>query len=372
MTNKVASATYQVEAGMATCRLAGDWRASLPLPVMDETMIGEYAALSFDCLELGEWDSSLLAFVLHLSASTKEQNRQLDTSGLPAGLARLVQLALAVPAKEQNKAGASEDGVLQHVGNVALATWQRVPQNLSFLGDLTKSLGRFITGRARYQSADLLLFLEDAGPRALPIVSLISFLVGTILAYMGAAQLTMLGAQIYIADLVGIGMVREISALMTGIILAGRTGAAYAAQLGTMQVNEEVDAFRTFGLPVSDFLVLPRFLALIVMAPLLTFYAGIVGIAAGMLIATTVFDVGAFAYFHQTVKALTLNHFAVGMIKGTCYGALVAFSGCLCGMRCGRSAQAVGDATTAAVVLGILLITISASVLTIVFQRLGI
>lgn len=372
MTDRPASARCQVEADVAICRLAGDWRASFALPVMDQTGIANCTSLSFDCQELGEWDSSLLAFVLHLAETAKQTNCRLDTDGLPAGLLRLLQLAQAVPPKVQPDEVLHEDGVLEYVGNVALSTWWRVPQNLAFIGDLTRSLGRFVTGKARYQRSDLLLFIEDAGPRALPIVSLISFLVGTILAYMGAAQLTLLGAQIYIANLVGIGMVREIAALMTGIILAGRTGAAYAAQLGTMQVNEEIDAFRTFGLPVSDFLVLPRFLALVVMAPLLTLYAGIVGVAAGMLIATTVFDVGAFAYFNQTVKALSLTHFAVGMIKGTFYGGLVAFAGCLCGMRCGRSAQAVGDATTAAVVLGILLITISASLLTIVFQRLGI
>jgi phospholipid/cholesterol/gamma-HCH transport system permease protein len=372
MTDRPASAECQVDASVAICRLAGDWRASLALPVMDQTKIGDCTVLSFDCHELGEWDSSLLAFVLQQAKAAKQNNCRLDTAGLPPGLVRLLQLAQAVPAKAQPDEVLHEDGVLEYVGNVTLATWWRIPQNLAFIGDLTQSLGRFVTGKARYQRANLLLFIEDAGPRALPIVSLISFLVGTILAYMGAAQLTLLGAQIYIADLVSIGMVREIAALMTGIILAGRTGAAYAAQLGTMQVNEEIDAFRTFGLPVSDFLVLPRFLALVVMAPLLTLYAGIVGVAAGMLIATTVFDVGAVAYFNQTVKALTLTHFAVGMIKGTVYGALVALAGCLCGMRCGRSAQAVGDATTAAVVLGILLITISAALLTIVFQRLGI
>ncbi|HNI73068.1 MAG TPA: ABC transporter permease, partial [Accumulibacter sp.] len=172
--------------------------------------------------------------------------------------------------------------------------------------------------------------------------------------------------------LVGIGMVREIAALMTGIILAGRTGAAYAAQLGTMQVNEEIDALRTLGIPVIEFLVLPRVMALTLMAPLLTLYAAVVGVAAGALVAALVYGVGVNAYYFQTVAALSLPHFLVGLFKGTVYAALVAFAGCLCGMRCGRSAQAVGEATTAAVVLGILLITVSAALLTIAFQRLEI
>ena len=227
-------------------------------------------------------------------------------------------------------------------------------------------------GRAQHRKSEVYYFLEETGPRALPIVSLISFLVGTILAYMGAAQLAMFGAQVYIADLVGIGMVREVAALMTGIILAGRTGASFAAQLGTMQVNEEVDALRTLGIPTTDFLVLPRFIALVVMAPLLTLYAGIVGVLAGGLIAVTVYDVGIAAYYFRSLEALSLTHFLVGMFKGSVYAALVAFAGCLCGMRCTRSTQGVGEATTSAVVLGILLITISASLLTIMFQKLGI
>ncbi|WP_234086337.1 ABC transporter permease [Azonexus sp. R2A61] len=371
MTATAAALSYRQTPERTTCLLAGDWRADARQPETAPPSWQAGTALDFDCSALGEWDSSLLARVLQIAGAAGAAGCQVDLAGLPGGLARLVRLAAAVPRREQ-PVPVHENGVLDHVGRVALAIWSRIPQTLAFVGELSRSLARLAGGKAGFQRADLLLFLEDAGPRALPIVSLISFLVGTILAYMGAAQLAMFGAQIYIANLVGVGMVREIAALMTGIILAGRTGAAYAAQLGTMQVNEEIDALRTFGLPASDFLVLPRFLALVAMAPLLTLYAGLVGIVAGMLIATTVFDVGAYAYYTQTLQALSLTHIAVGLIKGTVYGALVAVAGCLCGMRCGRSAQAVGEATTAAVVLGILLITVSASLLTILFQRLGI
>ena len=182
----------------------------------------------------------------------------------------------------------------------------------------------------------------------------------------------MVGAQIFIADLVAIGMVREIGALMTGIIIAGRTGSAFAAKLGTMQVNEEIDAFRTLGISPIDFLVLPRIIALMLMVPLLTLYSGFVGMLAGLLISTTIFDIGLFEYYNETVSALELKHFAVGLVKGSVYGAMVAYSGCLRGMQCGRSAEAVGEAATSAVVTGILLITISASILTIIFYQLGI
>ncbi len=317
------------------------------------------------------WDSSAVTFLAALLGDCRERGLDVDQSGLPDGLRRLLALAFAVPPAAP-RAAAGRASLLTALGQGALAFGRDLPKMVEFAGEIALSLARFVTGRARYRREELAWLIEEVGPRALPIVSLISFLVGTILAYMGAVQLALFGAEIYIADLVGIGVVREVAALMTGIILAGRTGAAYAAQLGTMQVNEEIDAFRTLGVSPIDYLVLPRMLALILMVPLLTLYAGVVGILAGMLIAVGVFDVGVYEYYNETLTALELKHVVVGVVKGTVYGALVAYAGCLRGMQCGRSAQAVGEATTSAVVLGILLITISASVLTIVFHKLGI
>ena len=318
-----------------------------------------------------QWDSSAATFLASLLRHCQGLGIDVDTSGLPSGLARLVALAFAVPAR----APAPEPprgGYVESVGAAALALWRDFPAMVEFAGEVVLSLGRLLRGKARFRRSDLWYLIEDAGVRALPVVSLISFLVGTILAYMGAIQLALFGAEIYIADLVGVGVVREVAALMTGIILAGRTGASYAAQLGTMQVNEEIDAFRTLGVSPIDYLVLPRVVALVTMVPLLTLYAGMVGILAGALVATTVFNVGPYEYFNQTLSALTLAHVQVGLFKGTVYGALVAFAGCLRGMQCGRSAQAVGEATTRAVVLGIVLITVFACVITVVFQKLDI
>lgn len=355
------------------CRLGGNWRVGEAQAPDIEGVLSGAATLVFDCRDLLAWDSSLLAFVFRLRHMAEEQGCRMAPEALPEGLQRLLLLLPSLPARQAPAVLPGKDeAFLAQIGSTVTNAWRGLPATLAFVGELSLSLARLARGRARFRRADLMLFIEDAGPRALPIVSLISFLVGTILAYMGAAQLALFGAQIFIADLVGIGMVREVAALMTGILLAGRTGAAYAAQLGTMQVNEEIDAFRSFGLPVGDYLVLPRFLALLLMAPLLTLYASAVGVLAGMLVAVLVFDVGAYAYLHQTLAALHPGHFLVGLVKGTVYAALVALAGCLCGMRCGRSAQAVGEATTQAVVLGILLITVSASLLTIVFQRLGV
>jgi phospholipid/cholesterol/gamma-HCH transport system permease protein len=243
---------------------------------------------------------------------------------------------------------------------------------LGFIGEATLTFVRLFRGRARFRRSDLALIIQECGPQALPIVTLISFLVGLILAYMGAVQLKLFGAQVYVASLVGLGMARVMSALMTGIIMAGRTGASFAAQLGTMQVNEEIDAFKTLGISPMEFLVLPRMLALIVMVPLLTLYSDLVGILAGFIVGVTMLDIGLMEYYYQTVESLTVMQFVIGLIQAAVFGILIAIASCMRGMQCGRSASAVGEATTSAVVTSIVFIVVAASVLTIIFNVLGI
>ncbi|MDP3204140.1 MAG: ABC transporter permease, partial [Hydrogenophaga sp.] len=211
----------------------------------------------------------------------------------------------------------------------------------------------------------------QTGPRSLPIVALVSFLVGLIVAYMGAAQLQRFGAQNFIADLVTVGVVREVAALLVGIVLAGRVGAAFAAQIGSMRANEEVDALTTLGVNAVDFLVLPRVLALLIVGPMLTAFAAVVGMGVGWLVAVGLYGVTPLEYVYASAQALTLPHVLIGLLKGTVYSVLVALAGCLQGMSAGRSAQAVGDATTAAVVQAIVWMVVAASVLTVVFQQLG-
>jgi phospholipid/cholesterol/gamma-HCH transport system permease protein len=364
------------DARTAVIELRGTWRLAQPLPDSGPLAArlkggAALARVGFDSRGLGSWDSGLLVFLARLYRETGIGAPVLDEAGLPEGARRLLALARATPPGAA-RGPRAHHSLVARVGETVISHWRAAPDAIRFVGELALSLGRLFAGRAQYRAQDFWLFAQEAGPGALPIVSLISFLVGLILAYMGAVQLAQFGAQIYIADLVGIGMVREIGALMTGIILAGRTGASYAAQIGTMQVNEEIDALRVLGVSPVDFLVLPRFVALVLMVPLLTLYAGVVGTLAGMVVATAVFDVGAFEYYHEVVRALDLRQFVVGLSKGITYGALVAFAGCLRGMQCGRSAQAVGEVTTSAVVTAILLIVISASILTILYQELGI
>lgn len=362
--------------GVLTLVLAGRW-------CLDETLPARNAAerdipavpgrLTFDTAALADWDSGLLTFLAGLLKTCAARGVAVDPSGLPEGVRRLLAMAAAVPEqKVPPRNAAARTSLVSRIGAATLVLARGAPAMLRFLGEIVLSFLRLFSGRARFRMSDLWLEMEQVGPRALPIVSVISFLVGLILAYLGADQLKLVGAQIFIADLVAIGMVREVGALMTGIIIAGRTGAAFAAQLGTMQVNEEIDAFRTLGIPPVDFLVLPRMLALMLMVPLLTLYAGFVGMFAGLVVSVTIFDISLFEYYNETLRALELKHFWVGLSKGTVYGAMVAFAGCLRGMQCGRSAEAVGEAATSAVVTGILLITVAASMMTIVYYQLDI
>ncbi len=361
--------TLQVE-------LSGSWRMRDRLPPADEVRRrlekpAQISRVVFKSEHVSAWDSGLINFLRNVTRLCNERNIEVDDSGLPEGAQRLLKLAFAVPEQATGR-HVEPPSVLRYVGQVALDLIRGAPAMVRFVGEVTLSVGRLLRGKAQYRRSDLALTIQETGPQALPIVSLISFLVGLILAYMGAVQLAQFGAQIYIADLVGIGMAREIGALMTGIILAGRTGAAFAAQLGTMQVNEEIDAYRTLGISPVDFLVLPRMLALILMAPLLTLYASLVGMVAGMLVAVLAFNVDLNEYYQQTLSALTMQHFLVGLSKGAVYGILIAVAGCLRGMQCGRSASAVGEATTSAVVTAIVFIVVSASLMTVMYQKLGI
>jgi phospholipid/cholesterol/gamma-HCH transport system permease protein len=243
---------------------------------------------------------------------------------------------------------------------------------MEFVGESTVAFLKLLRGKAQYRRADLGLIIEACGAQALPIVTLISFLVGMILAFVGALQLKMFGAEIYVANLVGVAMVRLMAAIMTGIVMAGRTGGAFAAQLGTMQVNQEIDALKTLGLSPMEFLVLPRMLALALMMPLLALYANVMGVMGGAVVAVSMSDISLIQYYNQTVGALNLWHLGIGLFSSAVFGVIVALCGCMRGMQCGRSASAVGDAATSAVVTSIVGIIVATAIITTITNFLGV
>jgi phospholipid/cholesterol/gamma-HCH transport system permease protein len=315
------------------------------------------------------WDSSLVAFVHALAGEAAARGVDVDWTALPEGARTLLDLARAVPPRPIVPP-TEDDSLLARVGRPTLLAWSTAGDALTFLGETVLALLALARGQARFRRVDLLHAFEASGVSALGIVALINFLIGAVLAFVGAVQLVQFGATIYVADLVAIGVARELGALMTGIVLSGRTGASFAAVLGTMTVNEEVDALRTMGLKPVEFLVLPRVLATALMMPALVAYADLLGLLGGAFVAVVVLDVGTVEYLRQTQNALALRHVLIGLGKSVVFGGIVALTGCYYGIRCGRSAAAVGEATTRAVVMGILLVVMADAVFTVVLHVL--
>jgi len=357
--------------------MSGDWLLGGNLPGVEPVLeqlrqLPGLTTVSFDADGLGEWDTGLLIALIAIRHSATERDIEFDDAGLPEGARRLLTLAHAVKEREGARRHVTQKRFFERVGETVLETWDHGRQLLAFTGELVLSFGRFFRGSATYLRSDLVQHIQEAGAQALPIVSVISFLIGMIFAFVGVMQLNMFGAGIYTANLVAVAMVREMAPIMTAIIMAGRTGAAYAAQIGTMKVNEEIDALKTLGMQPVDFLVTPRVIALILMMPLLTMYSSLMGIIGGLAVGVVMLDISMVQYVAQTVDAVGLNSLFGGLFKSIIYGSLVALAGCQQGMACGNSAMAVGQSTTKAVVMGIVLIVVSASVLTVIYINLGI
>jgi len=364
-------------AATVVIHLSGDWKLGNALPqaseMQKELETGtKVHQVFFDTQGLKEWDSSILTFLIKVTEYCTNNNIRADKEGLPLGIQKLLELASPEHQRKGITHGVSHKSFFVKVADVAFDFIRSSKEMITFIGEAFLAFLKLLRGKANFRRSDLFTIIQDTGAQSLPIVSLISALVGLILAFIASIQLQLFGAQIYVADVVGIGMVRVMGAIMTGIIMAGRTGASFAAQLGTMQVNEEIDALKTLGISPMEFLVLPRMLALVLMMPLLCLYADLMGVLGGMFVGVTMLDLNVIEYYHQTKAAVTLTHLWVGLFHSAVFGVLVALSGCLRGMQCGRSASAVGYATTSAVVTGIVSIVLATAIITFSCQVLGI
>lgn len=363
--------------GLFLVRLMGDWKIGHPLPSADEIEKkvkagAQVKRLGFDTRELKAWDSGLLTFLIKIREFCSQSKIQFESGGLPEGAKGLLKLASAVGERKGARKEIRREPFLSVVGAKAIEFYRSTIDMVSFIGEATITFTKFLFGKATFRRVDLILLLQECGSQALPVVSLISILLGLILGFVGAIQLKMFGAQLFVADVVAIGMVRVMGAIMTGIIMAGRTGAAFAAQLGTMEVNEEIDALKTLGISPMEFLVLPRMIALIIMMPLLCVYSDLLGILGGLIVGVGMLDLSMMEYLNRTREALNLTTFGIGLFHSAVFGVLVALSGCLRGMQCERSASAVGYAATSAVVTSIVSIIVATAIITFVCQVLGI
>ena len=360
-----------------TVRVAGRWRLQqgglASVEPVERALAGPPVAsgLRFDARDLGSWDTSLVLLIERVLDRSRARGVEVDRSGLPEGLQRLMALGEAGPGTARLPPASQPPSLLERVGNAALDGAAATVALLAFVGELTIAFGRLLARRARFRAVDLIGELQAAGAGALPIVSIVSLLLGMILAFVGDVTLRPFGASLYVANVVTVAMVRELGPAMTAIVMAGRTGSAYAAQLGTMRVTQEIDALVTMGLPPMEFLVLPRMIALTLMIPLLCCYADAVALLGGSLVSAAT-GVAPVEYLRQVRKAIPLGTVWLGLGKSLLFGALVAIAGCREGLGAGRSAAAVGRAATAAVVTSIVWIIAADGVLAVVCHLVGI
>ena len=365
------------EAGNLRIRLDGSWTIGQPLPGTSDLLKAietgpDTQRISFRAEGLAGWDSGLLTFLIRVQEWCSHKGIVADMGGLPDGVRRLLRLAAAVPERKGAARQQARVSFLARVGTAAVDFFNSAADMLGFIGEAFIAFVKMLAGKANFRWSDMLRVIQESGAEALPIVSLISLLVGLILAFVGAVQLKLFGAQIYVAALVGVAMVRVMGAIMTGIIMAGRTGASFAAELGTMQVNEEIDALKTLGISPMEFLVLPRMVALAIMMPLLCLYADLMGILGGLIVGVFMLNLNPVEYFNNTREAVSLTFLWVGLFHSAVFGVLVAMAGCMRGMQCGRSASAVGVAVTSAVVTGIVSIIVATAFITIICDIIGI
>lgn len=368
---------YLSSEGKLLVRLSGQWKLGKPLPSADRIKRQidagpEVQQAIFDTTEITEWDTGLLSFVVKLMRICSRDGITVETGGLPEGIRRLLLLYSAQPERKDARREKAQIPLVERVGDWATEWWRSFMETLDFIGAAAIALMRLLTGKAQFRSSDLFILMQQCGVEALPIVSLISILSGLVLAYVSSLQLKFFGAQIYVASMVGIGVVRVLAPVMTGVIMAGRTGAAFAAQIGTMEVNEEIDALKTFAISPMEFLVLPRMLALFFMMPLLVLYADLLGIVGGMIIGVYVLNLDYLDYYNKTREAVSLNHFWIGLLSAAIFGLLVAVTGCLRGIQCRRSALGVGEAATSAVVTGVIGIVVALATITVISALLNI
>lgn len=363
--NKVDDKCIQVIiSGVVVKRNADEWSAVWH--GLSETGIKE---VKFVAKNLEEWDSSLLLLIYNIKCSCIENKVTCNLDGLPQNIRELMDLAFVV-SRQPSRGDTEELSAVEKIGRDTLGIWKKINDVLSFIGLIGRGISRLFTFRSVMRKIDFYDALENCGPKAVGIVCLISFLIGLILAFVGAVQLQTFGVQIYVASLVTIGMCRIMGAIMVGIIMAGRTGSSYAATIGTMQVNEEIDALQTMGISRIDFLIMPRLLAMLIAMPILTMISDFLGMIGGAFVGVFMMDLPYQEYWKYSFNAFHLNNFLVGLFHGFCFAFIIALCGCYCGLKCGKNADSVGKATTKSVVSAIVWMIVVTGVITVICQEL--
>ena len=366
-----ARAVARTEGDVLEVTLEGAWRLGEATPRWS-SVVGTAApkGVRLRAEGVSHWDTSLVVFVGEASKWCADAGIGCDVAPLPDRMRLLGgQFAKSLVTGDRNDHSRS---LFVEVGLATRGAMAQAREFLGFIGECWLAAKKLVSGQAGFRWHDCISEMQKCGAMALPIVSLISFLVGITLAYSGAIVLRRFGGDIWVADLIGVAMTREMGAMMAGIVLAGRTGAAYAAEIGSMKSNEEIDALTVLGISPVRFLVLPKVLAVGLMMPLLALYANCLGILGGMMVAYVNLGIPPAAYWVEMLTIVDLPDVAVGVIKSVVYGLIVGLSGCLRGLQSENNAAGVGQSATSAVVTGILYIIVADAIFAVLFQVIGL
>ena len=358
-----------LEDGNAAAIFSGTWRKS---PSIEAQLPSSIKKLVLDITRLSEWDDTFVAQIFKLRQKCNESRIEFDYGTLPDGARKLLDLAFSAPARVNARSINKRMPLLAKIGHGGEDMIQATRSGFAFIGELSVALVRMFLGKARFSIGDILHELYKAGPNAVFIVSLIGFLEGVILAFIGSIPLKMFKAEVYVSSFIGIGILRLLGAVMSGAVMAGRSGAAYAAELGTMKVNEEIDALETMGISPMEYLVLPRFLGLTIMMPFIGLISNAFGILGGLFVGTLYLDLTLTEFWTKLIETTRVCDLIIGIVTCFIFGMLIAICGCLRGLRCGRDSEAVGLATTASMVSSIICMVIATFTITVVTVALGL
>jgi phospholipid/cholesterol/gamma-HCH transport system permease protein len=333
--------------------------------------IAKARSVIIDASQVDYCDGSGIALFVHLRGLQHKIGGQLEITGLRPEFQVLLEESELGDLEQWESQGRPKTNFAEDVGRAVVGFWDDTQRLITFIGELVSGLGRAAMDPKSVRWRDVVLVAETAGVNALPIIILVSFLMGVIMAFQGAISLRRFGADIFVANLVGLAMLRELGPLMTAIILAGRSGSAFAAELGTMKVREEIDALKTMGLDPVRFLVVTRVIAAVVMTPLLTVFADLLGLIGGAVVMRS-FGIPVVTFYHQVQYQVTYGSLVGGLVKSFIFGILVAAIGCVRGLQTTTGASAVGESTTRAVVSGIILIVVTDGIFSVVYYYLNV
>ena len=369
----------EVKTGTVLFKCLGDWTAETLRDVVKSLEIYSSSlrdtSIQWDVSEVGKVDSAGMMLYIHYHDLLKSQQCSIELIGARPEYEEFYQLLRPLVSGQ----AVSKPGILSrfqtpfsNLGKATTNFWRDIKEFLSFVGENSVALVLSLQHPSSIRYAAIVKNIEEAGVRALPIIALTSFLIGVVIAYQGAVQLQKFGANIFIVDMIGISVTRELAPLITAIVVAGRTGSSYTAQLGAMKITEEINAMRTMGFEPHRFLVLPRIIALMVALPLMIFFADIIGIAGGMVVSHLHLNISYSEFIHRLQDVLDIKHFWIGLGKGPFFAWLIAITGCFRGFQVSRNTESIGRYTTISVVNAIFLVIACDAVFSVVFTELGI